>query len=170
MIYVLGLSAPIASGTVNSTGSFDVDANLPSTLVGRAVIQVNGYATPLAVRSVSLGIRITGKPQGAERILMRSVKFDIFSPVLTPKTKKVLRSIARKVGSESAEVSTIGYTQGVGVLGSALRLSRERASAVNGFLKAKGIRGDFTGRGLGNRGPQADDRTAVVTVRFRASN
>lgn len=167
LIYVLGVNRPVGSATIGADGSFTANAQLPANLVGRAVLQVNGYATSVAMRSVSLGMQLTGNPKRAQRILMRSVRFEVFSPDLDRQSKRILRSLARKVGSSPAQVTTIGYTQGVGVLTSALRLSKERATRVNGYLKQQGVRGRFAKQGLGNRGPEDADRTAVVTVRVR---
>ena len=166
LIYILGVDQPIGTATAGPDGTFTATANFPANLVGNVVLQVNGYATSITVRSISIGVKLAGKPSRAEKIVMGSVLFDIFSPVLKPKAKKTLRAIARSIGSLPAKISTIGYTQGIGVLSSALKLSKERAEVVNEFLRTKGVQGPQRAQGVGNRGPKDADRTAVVTVRY----
>jgi len=171
MVYSLQPALLLGSVTVGADGSFAGTVTLPAAITpGRAVIQLNGYASAGVVRSYSLGVKVVRNSTVKVRTVTATVYFAAGSSWLNPTARAVLDGLATAVpkGAQSVSVVCKGYVQGTPSTSNDFTLSTQRAVRTAAHLKADRLSGKFyaTGRGIA-KDPGAKGRKVIVTITYK---
>ena len=108
--------------------------------------------------------------QGAERsVILQGVNFTTGKSELTDASKAILVEVARSLGaSPGTRVEVSGYTDNTGSRKTNLRLSQQRAEAVEAFLVQNGASpAQVSAKGYGEDSPVADNKTAAGRAQNR---
>lgn len=172
-VYAMNPALLLGTIAVDADGRFSGSLDAPPTITpGDVVLQVNGYAVNLSVRSASFGVSIV-KPVDAARFKKEeaTILFAAGSSRLSGAAKQDLARVAQGVpaGARSVVVVSTGYVQGTRDTANDHALSTARAANVAQALKAGGLKARYyvTGRGVAvERGPLA--RKVVVRISYRS--
>jgi len=139
----------IGTITTDRAGSYSASVPIPPGLApGVHTVQVNGYATDGAVRSLSLGVVVQQPARAAKTSTVR-VFFTPMSAELTGASKARLRALVKRTGKSLVSASVVGYVQPTSITANDQSLSNRRARVVADFLRSLGVKGDFEVRGSG---------------------
>jgi outer membrane protein OmpA-like peptidoglycan-associated protein len=158
-------------GTLNADASGAYSGALPVPVgvkTGAQTLQVNGFATSGAVRSLSLGIQVTPTRTVVTKTAQSQVFFDSMSPVISPAGKTTLDSLVKKAKRAGVRTVVVGFVQEAGTNANDQSLSTQRARNVASYLRAQGLTGAYVIRGDGIAGPGATARRVNVTVRYQS--
>ena len=173
-LYILDPAATLGTCFVGADGSFTCTVPVPSTLApGRYVLQVNGYTTGLAVRSVSLGLRVTVNPTKVVKRIHTVVYFDVLSSRLDSADSATLAALVRQVPTQATKVTTqiTGYVQPTSTTSKATALATARALRTASALRVNGLKGRFYVSGAGHskvsgaKGRRVEVRVAYTTTK-----
>ena len=149
-LYLLSIGL-IGSVMTDASGSFAGSVPIPPGIKpGVYTLQANGFAPDYSVRSLNIGVLV--KPTARRTAVVReSVYFDVLSPVLSRKSKAILRKAARTAlaGKGVQKSVVVGYVQPAGASSNDQALSQARADAVASYLRSLGVRGVYLVRGDG---------------------
>jgi hypothetical protein len=146
---------------------------VPSTLApGRYVLQVIGYTAGLAVRSVSLGLRVTANPTKVVKRIHTVVYFAALSSRLDSTDKARLAALVTRVPTTATKVTTqiTGYVQPTSTSSKDTALATARARRTASALRFDGLKGRFyvSGEGHSNvggaKGRRVEVRVAYTTT------
>lgn len=171
VIYALNPAIQLGTLTVGPDGTFRGTLPLPASIApGSAVIQVNGYAPDMQVRSASFGLRVIADKTGTLQTTSTTVYFAAGSSHLSADAKKALAKTAKSLpkGAEGIRVSSVGYVQGTSDTSNDYTLSTARATVVADQLKKDKLKGTYliSGRGVAKESG-AKGRKVVVTITYR---
>ena len=112
------------------------------------------------VERVGEGIKVT---------LGSDILFDVNSASLKPTTQKVLDDFAASLNKyEDTNILVEGHADAMGPDDYNLKLSKQRADAVSGYLKSKGVKsGRVDEKGYGEAQPVADNTTEAGRAQNR---
>ena len=136
-VYLPGsLPDSLGSTLVKDDGTFSVQATFPSSLKpGSYVLQVDGLASPTAVRSVNLGVRLEAAPRKA---VSTKVSFRTGTAELTSDSEaSIMRFLNRN--QKMATTALVVPHVGVKVLADEPNLAHQRAQAVIALVKDSGL-------------------------------
>jgi outer membrane protein OmpA-like peptidoglycan-associated protein len=108
--------------------------------------------------------------EGAQRsVILKGVNFTTGKAELTDSAKLVLVDVAQSLAANpEVRVQVGGYTDNTGSRATNLRLSKERARAVEEFLQQNGVSpAQVTSKGYGEDQPVASNRTAAGRAQNR---
>lgn len=134
----------------------------PNTPAGLAVLP-DGCALVGDCRKPRPGEAVDANGCAMDRgFILRGVKFEFDSAILTVEAKQILDKVAVTLSSyPDVEVELGGHTDSIGTAGYNLGLSERRSIAVKEYLERKGISGGrMTPVGYGLTVPIADNSTA----------
>ncbi len=149
----------------DSNGDFFGHVTMPAGISsGPQTLQANGYNPLREVRSLSLGVQVTG--QASSQVAMKQASgVVLFAPGSTKVTKKSqaqVKAVLAKAGNGSVvRVSVVGYGPKVGNT----MLAAKRAQAVADYLKSIGLTATITTDGSGAaKATSRKARQVVVTI------
>lgn len=145
-LFLIGNPEPIATLETDALGNFTVNVPVPAGLsAGISHFQVAGVTPENSLRTTSLEISVK------KLRLVTRVLFSGDSAVLTESAKRVLASLARRLGGVygSIRVTSTGFVNRTSDTSYDLRLSRQRARNASEYLKSLGIDASFTVRVFG---------------------
>lgn len=133
------LADSLGQSTVNTDGTFEVDALIPASLkAGQYVFQVNGLGTATSVRSVNLGMQLLPPVRKAAKAWSTKVPFVSTSRSMTSAGSKALAAFVKK-NAKGASSALIVPTVGAKATKADASLARQRALAVRESLLAQGF-------------------------------
>jgi hypothetical protein len=133
----------------DSNGDFFGYVTMPDGIAsGTHTLQANGYNPMREVRSLSLGVEVTGSSasQLATKRASGLVTFAPGSTKLTKSSQAAVRAVLAKAGKGSvARIAEVGYGPKTGNT----LLAAKRAQAVAAYLKSLGVTATVTANGSG---------------------
>jgi hypothetical protein len=122
------------------------------------------------VRSLTIGVVVKSIPDApAIQQARASVQFASGSAYLTRAGQLQLRSLVMRTGKSGA-MSVVGFARGQKLTASAKALSDARARAVASYLRALGLKGNYTVRGVWVvGGPVSTGQRVTVVVSYPAA-
>jgi outer membrane protein OmpA-like peptidoglycan-associated protein len=133
----------------DSNGDFFGYVTMPEGITsGPQTLQANGYNPMREVRSLSLGVQVTGKAtsQVATKQVAGVVSFAPGSTKLTKAGQAAVKAVLAKAGNGSVvRVSVVGFGPKTGNT----LLAGKRAQAVAAYLKSLGLTATVTADGSG---------------------
>ena len=133
--------------TVDNTGAFTADFTVPMGVsVGDYVLQINGLASSLAVRSVNMGVIVeSGAPMLRAGMVQRAGFYKGFSDDLRADGERKLRAITNAVPADAQAVQVLitGVSVGLEDFEDNVALAGKRAAKLAKQLKGKGITGAY---------------------------
>jgi hypothetical protein len=173
-VYILDPAATLGTCFVGADGSFTCTHPVPTTLApGRYVLQVNGYTPGLAVRSVSVGLRVTPNPAKSLTRIRTIIYFDAFSPRLDSTDKASLAALVARVPTTATKVTTqiTGYVQPTSTTAKDTALATARALRTASALRRDGLKGRFYVSGAGHsKVGGATGRRVEVRIAYTTPN
>ncbi|MDR2527222.1 MAG: OmpA family protein [Rickettsiales bacterium] len=110
----------------------------------------------------STGVSVVRDGDRINLIMPGNITFATGDATLTPSSKKVLNSVAKVINEFGKTfVQITGYTDNVGSLATNNTLSLQRATAVENYLRVRGVKSDrILVEGLGPKNPIASNNSA----------
>ena len=107
--------------------------------------------------------------KGERTVTLQGVTFETGKSTLTPESEAVLQDAAQQLAaSPEIRVQVSGYTDNTGSRATNVRISKERAAAVERFLEANGVSpSQVTSKGFGPDNPVASNKTAEGRAKNR---
>jgi OOP family OmpA-OmpF porin len=98
---------------------------------------------------------------GEKRLTLQGVVFETGKSTLTPESQSVLLEVAKQLAAHpEVRVQVAGYTDNTGSRKTNVRISQERAVAVEHFLESNGVSpAQLTAKGFGPDNPVAPNNT-----------
>lgn len=159
----------VGSLQVDASGAYSGSLPVPVGLgIGDQTLQVNGYSTSGAVRSLSLGVQVIPTRAIVTRTTKASVFFDPMSSEITPVAKEQLNRLARKARAFGVRTVAIGFVQQTPTTNNDRSLSTMRARSVVDYLRTRGVSGAYVVRGKGVAGPGASARRVNVQIAYQS--
>ena len=155
--------------TSDAAGVATVNNSGLATAVANGVAHVSAATdgkTTSAIVTVLIATRAAPAielPAVNASMVLRNVTFRVNSAILLPAAKTDLDKVAITMqGLPNSRWQISGYTSNVGAAALNLRLSQQRADAVNTYLVSKGVpAASLTTAGFGAQNPIANNRTAA---------
>lgn len=163
-LFLVGSSAPVATLTTDSSGSFSINVPVPAGLpAGVNFFQVAGVTPDNLVRTTSIEVLVK-KLRLEAKVLFRGN-----SAVLTSEAKRVLAGMARRLQGVygSIAISATGFVNRTSDTSYDQRLSKERARNAVRYLRSLGVSARVSTRVFGvapERGQPARRAELVATV------
>ncbi|MGI9136921.1 MAG: hypothetical protein ACR2JS_07675, partial [Candidatus Nanopelagicales bacterium] len=145
-IYLMSRSTHLGALMTDKSGDFAGTVIAPTdSTIGPDTLQINGFTSDRAVRSVSLGVRVVS-PTSVRFVSVGSrVYFGYKSSALTTKAKRSLMSmIAQVPAGQTVSARVTGALRSSGATALDRSLAIKRAAVVRGFLKSHGMSGEVT--------------------------
>jgi uncharacterized repeat protein (TIGR02543 family) len=150
----------------DSAGDYSGTVPIPAGITpGTYTLQANGFAPNGQVRSLSLGVVVTGTDRATVLSAKATVYFAPLSATLNAASKKSLQSVVKKTGKKVNTAVVVGFVQPVGPQDNDQSLSTARARTVAAYLKSLGMRGTFKVKGDG-RAEESGAQARRVDIRI----
>jgi hypothetical protein len=155
----------IADASGSYSGSLPVPAGVQA---GVQTLQVNGFSSTGAVRSLSLGITVIPARVVTTKTEKGNVFFEPLSTVISPQGEATLNGLVRKAKKQGVRTVVLGFVQETATTSNDDSLSTQRARAVASYLRDRGLKGAYVIRGDGVAGPGDAARRVNVNVTYQS--
>ena len=167
-MYILP-STDIGTLTVDASGSYSGSLPVPvGVKAGSQTLQVNGFTSTGAVRSLSLGITVIPARVVTTKTKKGNVFFEPLSTVISPQGEVTLNALVRKAKKQGLRTVVVGFVQETATTSNDDSLSTRRARNVASYLRDRGLKGANSVRGQGVAGPGKSARRVNVSVTYQS--
>ena len=155
--------------TADASGSYSGSLPVPAGVkAGAQTLQVNGFSSAGAVRSLSLGITVIPARVVTTKTKKGTVFFEPLSTVISPQGQATLNALVRKARKQGVRTVVVGFVQETATTSNDDSLSTRRARNVASYLRERGLKGAHSVRGNGVAGPGDSARRVNVSVSYQS--
>ena len=167
-MYILP-STYIGTLTADASGSYSGSLPVPAGVkAGAQTLQVNGFSSAGAVRSLSLGITVIPARVVTTKSEKGNVFFEPLSTVISPQGEATLNALVRKARKQGVRTVVVGFVQETATTSNDDSLSTLRARNVASYLRDRGLKGAYAIRGDGVGGSGDAARRVNVSVTYQS--